>query len=121
MGALRRMEWQRYKRYCGRPEYFSRWALVESAAILGRARPVDELLGVLNGTRLEKPESHKGGPETDYFRITLPAMEARRIVQAVEAHMERLEGRSYRQMRHLLQVWKEYLESLSDPESDDVT
>ena len=82
------MDWDTYKRLCDRPDYWSRWMLLYSAALLearGAAELGVRLRGALLGPCLAKPPGHRGPDATDMFLLRLTAREACAVCQQIEA------------------------------------
>jgi hypothetical protein len=106
------MDWPDYKRMCESPNHFSRWALELTRGILREAPIARKIVSTMNGRPLEKPADHRGGPETDYFRVELDDAAVRRVIAAFAARIENSAGRERRRLAHLCKVWEEYLESI---------
>lgn len=102
------MEWDDYKRLCEQPDHFSRWALEFTLLLVSEAEDREALTRALAKVPLEKPVSHHGGPETDYFRVDVARQQSRRIAEQVAAAAAVAEGRDKRRLTHLGVVWLEY-------------
>lgn len=109
------MEWDDYKHLCERPDHFSRWALEFTRSLASDPEDREALTRALAGLPLEKPESHRGGPETDYFQVNVAKHQCRRIVEQVNAAAMIAEGRDKRRLTHLGVVWQEYLDWTGPP------
>ena len=102
------MEWDDYKRLCERPDHFSRWALELTRSLVSDSEDREMLGRALADQPLEKPASHHGGPETDYFQVHVAKQQSRRIIEKVTAATLVAEGREKRRLAHLGVVWREY-------------
>ena len=81
------MDWERYKTLCDRPDVMSRWMLKETACLVPAAlRP--PLCAAMTQTPLPKPADHKGGEQTDMFKVALHD-----VVDGILAAVEAAEAR----------------------------
>ena len=104
------MQWDDYKQLCERPDHFSRWALELTRSLVSDREDRDVLARALAELPLEKPASHHGGRETDYFRVNVAKHQSRRIVEQVNVAALVAEGRDKRRLTHLGIVWQEYVD-----------
>ena len=109
------IDWSTYKELCDRPNVLSRWMLTETASLLDvalRQRVLDQL-----GPPLPKPADHRGGTDTDMFKVALSAADVRAVRLAVERAeaagtlTPRTQGRG---LGGFVEAWRE-LEQASDP------
>ena len=78
------MDWPEYKALAQRPDVLPRALLTRTGALL--SAPLDATLrAAWPDAPFPKPADHKGGAETDLFKVTLSVAAARAIVDAVEA------------------------------------
>ena len=78
------MDWPEYKALAQRPDVLPRALLARTGALL--PAPLGATLrDAWRAAPLPKPADHKGGAETDLFKVTLSAAAARAIADAVEA------------------------------------
>jgi len=71
-----------YKAACQAPDVFSRAALEATIEALGGAEPAlsSRLTDALSAEPIVKPPQHRGGPETDFFRVSLTAEEVHELI-----------------------------------------
>lgn len=105
------MDWPAYKRICESPDHFSRWALELTAGILSDRAIVRKIMSTVADRPVAKPADHRGGPETDYFRVELDEAAARQVIAAFAVRIANSGGREQRRLAHLARVWQEYLAS----------
>jgi len=98
---------------CESPNHFSRWALELTRGILREPPIVRKIVSTMDGRPLEKPADHRGGPETDYFRIELDEATVHHVIAAFDVRIGNAEGRERRRLTRLSKVWEEYLESIT--------
>jgi hypothetical protein len=80
------MDWDRYRELCDQGDILSRWLLTRTAELLrrdGEPELADWLEAHLQQQPLPKPEDHRGGLDTDFFRMTPDLVRARRIADQV--------------------------------------
>lgn len=78
------MDWPEYKALAQRPDVLPRALLTRTGALL--SAPLGATLrAAWRVAPFPKPADHKGGAETDLFKVTLSVAAARAIVDAVEA------------------------------------
>lgn len=73
------MDWTRYKALCDAPDVWSRWFIERLIEV--RSDPA--LAAILDGTPLPQPADHRGGRETEMFRISLDAQTLARVQNSV--------------------------------------
>lgn len=110
------MDWEKYKELSHEAEYFTRWALSTTAGYCS-TEVQSRLEACLDTTPLEKPSDHKGGSETDVFRIELDVETVNLITIslikfAVKAKLN--QGSSQPNLRPLILSWMEYADWLKD-------
>ena len=105
------MNWETYKKCCNGPEYVSRWLLERSIALVVGAHIAVSLDTILGHVPLAKPQGHKGGPETDYFRLDLNRNQVAKILAALRPSSSDLSDRRVLQIR---EVWEGYLKYLDE-------
>ena len=111
-GDVDEKEWQCYRLQCEARSVFSRFALETSIAMLRNADCHEWLKQVLRSGRiLPKPESHLGGPESDFFSLRFNRSEVAELLAGLEPDLCDL---SPGKAQHLVICWQEYLESFSD-------
>ena len=110
------MDWATYQQLCDSPRHWSRWMLLQCAALLaaeGEAALAARLHAALAGTALPKPADHRGPPATDMFALVLApaeALRARTVIAAAAARgMRTPEGRG---LGGFVAAWDEYLRHL---------
>jgi hypothetical protein len=110
------MDWATYQQLCDSPRYWSRWMLVQCAALLqaqGEPAIAGRLRAALEGESLAKPADHRGPPATDMFALALAAVDAQRaravIAAAADAGLRTPEGRG---LGGFVAAWDEYLRHL---------
>ncbi len=100
------MDWDEYKKRCDEPHVVSRWMLERTAELVDPGL-AEHLISATFGGALPKPESHKGGPDTDMFELHLDDAVADGILAAVErAHAEERTG--HQKLRGFVAAWREY-------------
>jgi len=108
-----------YKSACASPGAFRRSSLEDTVRALA---PTDQNLALavkreIGKAPIPKPTGHAGGEEADFFRVTLEAAIAERIVEALrdmEAASVSEEGETTSLASHygsLLDLWYRYAES----------
>ncbi len=103
------MNWDCYRALCDSPQYFTRWMIERSAAIVGDAELQNAVRRALHSRALDKPAGHKGGADTDVFEMRLTAAQAAHMLEAV--HRAAAEGRTTQEGRGLggfVAAWNEY-------------
>ena len=105
------MDWPTYRALCDAPQYFTRWMIDESATLLS-SRPLRSALQrALDSDPLEKPGDHKGGAQTDVFRLTLSAAQTQAVLASVRDAIVRGErSTGGRGLGGFEAAWSEYHE-----------
>lgn len=109
------MDWDTYKKLSHDPEYFTRWALDKTSHYVDDSIK-SVLEAITQGTPLAKPIDHKGGIETDVFRINVVRAIALTIVDSLTqaATVEKIKGGSAQpNLSPLIRSWEEYVDSFS--------
>ncbi len=105
------MNWERYKAICDTPDVCSRWLLEQTLELVAEPSLAGRLRAHLDGTPLEKPDDHEGGPETDMFRMSLGLDDVRalrrRLEEAVAAGAT-TSGTRDRGLNGFIETWQEY-------------
>lgn len=104
------MEWSTYKQLSHDPEYFTRVALNRTAAFVNQ-RIAAILIQFTQTKPLEKPHDHKGGSETDVFKISLKYSDVSMLLAELEAARVRLkleQGSTQPNLGPLIARWQEY-------------
>lgn len=108
------MDWPTYKRLSHETEYFTRVALIRTASYI-EPRVATTLKRFTESTPLEKPVDHKGGPETDVFKIQLSQEDIATILADLENARARLkleQGSSQPNLGPLIALWQEHADWL---------
>ncbi|HSG88565.1 MAG TPA: hypothetical protein VLA56_05090 [Pseudomonadales bacterium] len=107
------MDWQRYRELCDEGDVLSRWLLEHTAELLraaGDAELAARVLAITATPALERPEDHRGGPATDFFRAGLAAAEVATVVEHVQrAAAVGVRLASGRGLGGVPEAWAEYL------------
>ena len=115
------MDWQKYKQLCVSPGVCSRWLLTQTVELLDDDVVAARLRQTLSRQPLAKPLDHRGGVETDMFRVRLSLAEARVVLAAVEAAVVRgaaTSGTRGRGLGGFVEAWREYLQHLEQGGGD---
>ena len=74
-----------YHEQCSSPASFSRKQLENTLEALQQAKSEKEELisAVLGSSPIEKPKQHIGGPETDYFEVSMSEFSAELIIEVL--------------------------------------
>ena len=110
------MEWETYKRLSHDPEYFTRVALERTASFVN-SRIAARLRQFTHAIPLQKPSDHKGGEETDVFKIQLDSADTTNILAELETARVQLkleQGSSQPNLRPLIARWQEYADWLQE-------
>lgn len=86
----------------------SRWALETTRTLIANADVEAAIDRTLRRGPIDKPDDHKGTPETDCFCLEVPGAAVDVILdglQEIAAGADRLQAR---RLRHLAIVWDEY-------------
>ena len=110
------MDWETYKELSHSPSYFTRWALDRTVPHVDNQ--LRECLEHYADQRpLEKPEDHKGGPETDVFELKLDVNSVIAITVALRSASTQaaLAGSAKaKQLTTLGKSWEEYAQWLQE-------
>jgi|AntDeeMinimDraft_5_1070356.scaffolds.fasta_scaffold21465_2 hypothetical protein len=107
------MDWDRYRELCDQGDILSRWLLTRTAELLrrdGEPELADWLEAHLQQQPLPKPEDHRGGLDTDFFRMTPDLVRARRIADQVARAAADPERRlaAGRGFGGVIEAWEEF-------------
>lgn len=102
------MDWKEYKRLCERPDHFSRWALQVTAAAISDVAARQRLQELMHEAPIAKPPDHRGGEETDFFRVDVAPQHVAVMVRELGDAAASSDDRLGRRLRHLKVVWQEY-------------
>lgn len=102
-----------YKKITKQEIVFRRGVLEETICVMRSTHPkiADKLQGIINYGPIDKPEKHRGGPETDFFRVKLEQFEKELIVDTfgdLEALSISLLGETTPKASHyaaMLDIW----------------
>ena len=111
------MDWTTYKKIADRPEFMSRWMLMQSSELLSDDL-ADKLLACTAGSPVEKPVDHTGSVLTDMFALRLEPEEAKQVllsVQAAIASGRTTSATANRGLEGFLQAWQEFVAALPKP------
>ncbi len=104
------MDWTNYKAACDQPDVWSRWMLEQALRLLAdKPELVAPLRRGLRQPPLPKPAGHKGGGNTDMFRLHLPPATIAAIV--IDLGAARARGARTSEGRGLggfVEAWREY-------------
>jgi hypothetical protein len=95
---------------------FSRWMLLETAALVEEAGLAARLRAHLDQAPLPKPADFRGGPATDMFAVDLAVAEVARIeaiLALAKAAGRTLVGTPERGLGGFVEAWAEYRRALS--------
>ena len=76
------MDWTRYKALCDAPDVWSRW-FIERLLDLGPDSAAAALTAALAGAPLQRPADHRGGRETEMFRVSLVPADVMELLASV--------------------------------------
>lgn len=110
------MDWKTYAELSHEPCYFTRWALVNTQPYLESAH-VQFLQAAMLAEPLSKPLGHKGGAETDVFKLELSHQTTDSVLHSLECAIVQPSNESaqiQRKLRGLIQKWSEYKQFLSE-------
>ncbi|XOV87136.1 MAG: hypothetical protein ACFHX7_19570 [Pseudomonadota bacterium] len=107
------MDWQTYKVLCEQPRYFSRWALVTTAGLVGEKSLQTALYRMVEARALEKPADHRGNAMTDFFPVSLDHQQTQALLRLLEHHA------ADRRCHHLRVTWREYHDWLVRQDTDE--
>lgn len=112
------LDWTRYKALCDTPDVLSRWMLEQTLELLAGHPLAECLRQSLRTMPLDKPADHRGGSQTDMFRLSLSEADVRTIRQIVEAAAaggRTTSGTRRRGLGGFVEAWAEYERLLAAP------